>query len=121
MNENAPTVTILDARHQLTLHGVTRAEDSFTVAYSISPPLPEGPDDEIPVLLTLEARDELGNEYTDWGGAFGLSPDGSHTEGTISGQPVLPSGAGTLHVRLTFLRDGDEFPYDVTLPVHRTD
>ena len=52
--------------------------------------------DEIPVLLTLEASDELGNEYTDWGGAFGPSPDGSRTEGTISGQPALPSEAGAL-------------------------
>uniref|UniRef100_A0AAU2V0L6 Uncharacterized protein n=1 Tax=Streptomyces sp. NBC_00003 TaxID=2903608 RepID=A0AAU2V0L6_9ACTN len=82
MTDNArPTVTILGGRHQLTLHGVTRAEDSFAVTYSITPPLPEGPDDESPILLALEAEDDLGNEYTDWGGAFGLAADGTRTEG----------------------------------------
>ncbi|MFD7339619.1 hypothetical protein ACFV98_26940 [Streptomyces violascens] len=118
MTDNArTTVPVLDGRHQLTIHAVTPAPDSFDIAYSITPPLPEDPGGTDPILLTLEAEDGLGNEYTDWGGAFGLAPDGTHTEGTITGQPALPTEAGELHVRLTFLQAGKEFPHELTLRV----
>uniref|UniRef100_A0AAU2UZM5 Uncharacterized protein n=1 Tax=Streptomyces sp. NBC_00003 TaxID=2903608 RepID=A0AAU2UZM5_9ACTN len=121
MTDNArPTLPVLDGRHQLTVHAVTPAPDSFSIAYSIAPALPEDPDGTDPILLTLEAKDDLGNEYTDWGGAFGLAPDGTRTEGTITGQPALPTEAGELHVQLTFLQAGKEFPHELTLrlPTH---
>ncbi|WP_405808556.1 hypothetical protein OG729_27735 [Streptomyces sp. NBC_00210] len=115
-----PTVPILGGRHELTLHGLTAHEDSFSVEYSVAPPLPEGPEGESPVLLVMEAKDDLGNEYSDWGGAFGLHPDGARTEGTISGQPALPASARTLFVRLTYLQGGNETSYDLSLPIPRT-
>ncbi|MFD9818911.1 hypothetical protein [Streptomyces violascens] len=63
------------------------------------------------------AKGELGNEYTDWGGAFGPAADGSRSEGTATGQPALPDDAHTLHLRLTFLQDGQEYRYELSLPV----
>lgn len=57
--------------------------DSFTLTYSITLPLPES--DAQPAAPILEAQDDLGNEYLDWGGAYGPSPDGSSTHGTLSG------------------------------------
>ncbi|MFD9567912.1 hypothetical protein [Streptomyces sp. NPDC059994] len=65
--------------------------------------------------MFIAAEDDLGNEYTDWGGVFGLAPDGSRTQGEVSGQPGLPAAARTLHLRITFLRGGQEQPYELTL------
>ncbi|UNM16433.1 hypothetical protein J4032_10345 [Streptomyces formicae] len=96
---------------------MTADEDSFSIEYSITPPLPEESDGESTVLLMLEARDDLGNEYSDWGGTFGTSADGKQTEGTVSGQPGLPAGTRELFVRFTYLRAGEETSYDLTLPV----
>ncbi|MFI5531299.1 hypothetical protein ACIA8O_22485 [Kitasatospora sp. NPDC051853] len=112
--------TVLDGHHELTVRSLTRADASFTVDYSITPPLPDdlatGPATE-PLFLWLEAEDDLGNAYTDYGGARGLSPDGRSTEGRISGQPALPAGATALTVRFVFLTGGTEQPHPLTLPV----
>lgn len=62
--------------------------DSFTLTYSITLPLPES--DAQPAAPILEAQDDLGNEYLDWGGAYGPSPHGSSTHGTLSGRPAAP-------------------------------
>ncbi|MEW9519723.1 hypothetical protein [Streptomyces tubercidicus] len=40
-------------------------------------PLPDAADLP-PVLLALDAMDDVGNEYFDWGGAYGPAPDGTH-------------------------------------------
>lgn len=109
------TTRILNDRHDLALHGVKREDDSFGIGYSVSPPLPEGDDAEASFLLVLEAEDDLGNEYNHWGGAFGTSDDGTHTSGTVTAQPALPAAARRLKVRFTFLRGGQEYPYDVSL------
>ncbi|WP_326651415.1 MULTISPECIES: hypothetical protein [unclassified Streptomyces] len=82
----------------------------------MTPPLPNG-DDEPPVLLSLQAEDDLGNEYLVGGGAYGTAPDGSYTDGSITGQPAPAAGARVLRVRITFLRGGEEFPYELTLPL----
>ncbi|WP_024756507.1 hypothetical protein [Streptomyces exfoliatus] len=111
-----PELSILDGRHRLTVHGLTIHQDSFTIRYTITPPLPGG-DDEASILLFLEAEDDLGHTYSDWGGAFGRSPDGTHTDGSITGQPAVAAGAGEIRARITFLRDGEEFPYALTLPL----
>ncbi|GGT53717.1 hypothetical protein [Streptomyces purpureus] len=111
-----PTARILDGRHELVVDGLSRKQDSFTLRYTVTPPLPEG-DDASLVLLALEARDDAGNEYSDWGGAYGLSEDGAHTDGTITGQPAVAPSARVLTVRLTFLREGREYPCELDLEV----
>ncbi|ARF59161.1 hypothetical protein B1H19_01175 [Streptomyces gilvosporeus] len=86
---------------------MTWRDDSFTVHYTIVPALPDAAD-ATPVLLALEAMDDIGNEYVDWGGAYGASGDGTYTRGSITAQPALAPQAGEVRVRLTFLRDGEE-------------
>ncbi len=71
--------------------------------------------DEMPVLLMPEAQDGLGNEYTDRGGAFGTTEDGTRTDGTVTGRHALDARA--LTVRFTFLRGGEEYPYELSLPL----
>ncbi|WP_225802343.1 hypothetical protein [Streptomyces sp. NK15101] len=112
-----PTALILDGRHELVVDSLSLDEDSFTVRYTVRPPLPEGNEGESLVLLALEARDDVGNEYTDWGGAYGLSEDGGQTDGTITGQPAVAPSARVLTVRLTFLREGREYPCELPLEV----
>ncbi|MFD5327310.1 hypothetical protein [Streptomyces sp. NPDC127092] len=112
-----PTARFLDGHHELVVDGLSLAQDSFTLHYTVTPPLPEGDDGESLVLLTLEACDDAGNEYTDWGGAYGVSVDGSHTDGTITGQPAVAPSARVLTVRLTFLREGREYPCELALEV----
>ncbi|GAA3024109.1 hypothetical protein GCM10020229_39290 [Kitasatospora albolonga] len=116
----AQRTEVLDGRHRLTVRSITRADASFTLDYAITPPLPDdlrtGPAAE-PVFLWLEAEDDLGNTYADYGGARGLTPDGHSTEGRISGQPALPAEATALTVRFVFLIGGSEQAHPVTLPV----
>ncbi|MEU2432393.1 hypothetical protein ABZ611_23330 [Streptomyces sp. NPDC007861] len=114
------SIPILEGRHELTLTAVTTQEDSFSIEYSVTPPLPEETEGESTVLLVLEARDDLCNEYSDWGGAFGLSDDGNRTDGTVSGQPGLPTDVRELYVRFTYLRGGEESSYDLILPIPLT-
>ncbi|WP_234317634.1 hypothetical protein [Streptomyces rimosus] len=112
------TVRVLDGRHELTLHEVTRQDDSFVISYTVTPPLPDDAEGEGgTVLPVLEAEDDLGNEYSDWGGAYGTSDDGSHTNGTLTAQPALPLAARSVAVHVTLLRGGEEYTYDVTLDV----
>ncbi|MER8044716.1 hypothetical protein [Streptomyces sp. NPDC094032] len=111
-----PRLTILGGRHQLTVGGLTLAHDSFTIRYTITPPLPADADAPM-ILLVFEAEDDLGREYVDWGGAYGPGVDGTFTDGSVTGQPAVPSGVHTLRARITFLRGGEEFPYEFTLPV----
>ncbi|MGP9023074.1 hypothetical protein ACT1U9_32300 [Streptomyces sp. BR1] len=106
---------ILDGRHELTIRTLAHAPDSFSITYTVSPPLTDGTDAEGRVFLIMDAEDDLGNAYVDWGGAFGPAPDGSRTEGTITGQPAVPEQARALRVRITFLRGLAEYPYDLVL------
>ncbi|MEU2828074.1 hypothetical protein ABZ667_05290 [Streptomyces lavendulae] len=106
-----PALPILGGSYQLAIDGLTLPADSFTLHYTVSPPLPAS------VLLTLDAEDDLGNTYVDWGGACGTSPDGHRTHGTITARPAPPHAALRLRVRLVFLRSGAEFPYDLGLPL----
>lgn len=98
---------ILDGAHELSVHDLKRRADSFTIHYTIAPPLPDAAENT-PVLLALEAMDDVGNEYFDWGGAYGTAGDGSHTKGSISAHPALAAKACEIRIRLTFLRDGEE-------------
>lgn len=71
-----------------------------------------------PVLLALEAMDDIGNEDLDRGGAYGAAGDGTRTNGSISAQPAQPALAAKvceLRIRLTFLRDGEEHPCPLML------
>ncbi len=108
------SVKILNDAHELSVHGLERRDDAFTVHYTIAPPLPDAAE-STPVLLALEAMDDIGNEYFDWGGAYGAAGDGTHTRGSISAQPALAPKACEIRVRLTFLRDGQEHPCHLML------
>ncbi|MEU7429896.1 hypothetical protein AB0B07_03280 [Streptomyces sioyaensis] len=108
------SVKILNGSHELSVHGLKRRDDSFTLHYTIAPPLPDAAD-ATPVLLALEAMDDIGNEYVDWGGAYGADGDGTYTRGSITAQPALAPEAGEIRVRLSFLRDGEEHPCDLML------
>ncbi|MFF2808196.1 hypothetical protein ACFVT2_13640 [Streptomyces sp. NPDC058000] len=110
---------ILNGGHELTVHDLQRRDDSFTLHYTIAPPLPDA-GDTTPVLLSLEAVDDIGNEYVDWGGAYGAAADGTHTQGSISAQPALAPRACEIRVRLTFLRNGEEHPCHLTLRTSAT-
>jgi hypothetical protein len=110
------TLPILEGRHELTITRLKRGEDSFTLHYRITPPLPES-GDEPPVLPVLKAVDDLGNEYDDRGGAYGTHPDGTCTDGSLSGHPSPHPDASSLRIRITLLRGGREMSYDMTLGV----
>ncbi|WP_241777948.1 hypothetical protein [Streptomyces sp. CT34] len=105
---------ILNGGHELSVHDLKRQDDSFTLHYTIAPPLPNA-GDATPVLLSLEAMDDNGNAYFDRGGAYGAAGDGTHTPGSISAQPALAPKAGEIRVRLTFLRNGEEHPCHLML------
>ncbi|REK86414.1 hypothetical protein DY245_32710 [Streptomyces inhibens] len=108
------SVKILNGSHELSVHKLKHRDDSFTLHYTIAPPLPDAAHDT-PVLLTLEAMDDIGNEYFDRGGAYGAADDGTHTNGSISAQPALAAGAHEIRIRLTFLRESEEHPCHLRL------
>ncbi|MFG2859145.1 hypothetical protein [Streptomyces sioyaensis] len=108
------SVKILNGAHELSVHDLKRRDDSFTLHYTIAPPLPDAAD-ATPVFLALEAQDDIGNEYFDWGGAYGADGDGTYTRGSITAQPALAPEAGEIRVRLAFLRDGEEHPCHLML------
>ncbi|MFJ9855171.1 hypothetical protein [Streptomyces sp. NPDC101150] len=105
---------ILNGAHELAVHDLRQRDDSFTLHYTITPPLPDAADDT-PVLLAVEAMDDIGNEYLDWGGAYGAADEGTHTNGSISAQPALAPEAREIHVRITFLHRAEEYPCHLTL------
>ncbi|MFI5619734.1 hypothetical protein [Streptomyces sp. NPDC051567] len=111
-------IAVLGGRHEFEVRTLEQSQESFTVRYSITPPLP---DDRTPlaqpVYMWLEAVDDLGNRYTDFGGARGISPDGSRTEGSLSAQPAAAAGSRSLTVRLVFMSGADESGYDLTIPL----
>jgi hypothetical protein len=62
-------------------------EHAVRVRYEIRPPILERPAPTDSTWL-LHGTDELGNRYESAGGAFGLSADGTFTEGVHSLQPL---------------------------------
>ncbi|MET9648349.1 hypothetical protein [Streptomyces syringium] len=112
-------VSVLGGRYELAVLGLSKKTDSFALEYTVTPPLPDADDaaSSSPVYLRLEATDDLGNEYTDWGGAYGLGLDGAQTRGSISGQPALPPDAHTLTVRLTFMTGTQETEHQLCFPL----
>ncbi|WP_405442270.1 hypothetical protein OG373_33635 [Streptomyces avidinii] len=108
-HDGLPAIAILGGRHELAVQGLALQADSFTISYTVTPALPQS------VLLTLDGEDDLGNTYVDWGGAYGTSPARRLTQGTITARPAPPPTARHLQAQLTFLRDGEAFPYDLSL------
>ena len=104
------SLTVLDGKHELRVLSLTRGEDSFALDYTITPPLGGEP-----VFMWIEAADDQGHEYTDSGGARGVSEDCRHTTGTISGQPSIDADAKELSVRFVFLRGQSETAHRVTI------
>jgi hypothetical protein len=75
-------------------------EHGVRVRYEIRPPILERP---TPIENTwlLHGTDDLGNQYESAGGAFGLSGDGTFTQGVHSLQPLPPPDAS--HLDLGFI------------------
>jgi hypothetical protein len=111
------TLPILNGSHQLTIRKLKLQDDSFTIHYSITPPLPDADSTATPFLPFLEAKDDLGNEYLDWGGAYGPSSDGIRTEGSLTGRPAPTPEAHVLLIRVTIVQDSRETAYDMTLRI----
>ncbi|WP_225808118.1 hypothetical protein [Streptomyces spinosus] len=65
----------------------------------------------------MGAVDGLGNGYEDRGGASGTRPDGTRTDGSLSGHPAPHRDASSLRLHITWLRGGEETSYDTTLVV----
>ena len=55
-----------------------------------------------------EAVDELGNEYHNAGGAYGMSADKQSTEGVLSFSPLPAVGATSLTIRIELLAGSDK-------------
>jgi hypothetical protein len=108
------TLPILKGSHELAITRLRHGEDSFTLRYRITPPLPESGNGAL-VLPVLEALDDLGNEYDDRGGAYGTHLDGIHTDGSLTAQPSLHPDASSLRLRITWLESGKETSYDIAL------
>ncbi|MDC0771458.1 hypothetical protein [Streptomyces sp. HD] len=81
---------ILDGRHEMTVTRLKRADDSFTLHYTVTPPLPDS-GSEPPLVPVLEARDDLDNTYDDRGGAYGTAPAAI---GGLAAPRVSPSAGG---------------------------
>lgn len=107
------SLSVLDGRHELRVQTVTLSDEYFEVAYTISPPLPEGPEDM--VLPRIEATDDSGRSYDDSGGAYGVSDDGARTEGTITGQPGFPPDARQVALRFVLTQRGSETVHEIPL------
>lgn len=108
---------ILEGRHECMITRLKHEEDSFTFHYRITPPLPDSGSAAL-VLPLLEAQDDLGNEYEEYedrGGAYGTHPDGTCTDGSLSGHPALHRDASSLRLRTTWLRGGVETSCDMPL------
>ncbi|MFF8788160.1 hypothetical protein [Streptomyces sp. NPDC015125] len=112
-------VKILNGAHELSVHDLNRRDDSFTLHYTITPPLPDAAD-HTPVLLALDALDDVGNAYVDWGGAYGAAPDGTRTSGSITAQPALAAKACEVRIRIDFLCGGQEHPCQLMLRTSAT-
>lgn len=102
---------VLDGQHELRISTVTLTSEYFEVAYAISPALPRGPGDV--VLPRIEATDDRGRLYNDSGGAYGLSDDGTRTEGSITGQPGFPADVREVTLRFVLVQRGAEAAYEV--------
>ncbi|WP_067830548.1 hypothetical protein [Actinomadura kijaniata] len=108
---------VLNGRYELTVRGLTRSADALELSYRITPPLPGGDDPGPPVMLAVEALDDLGNHYLDGGGAYGPEPGGEATKGTISVQPGPPHEARSVTLTLTFLSGPEESTHKLRLPL----
>ncbi len=91
----------------ITSVAVFAAFDVVRLEYEMTPPvepLDWDADDEAQAAWArgnqwlLSGRDDLGTEYDDWGGSFGLTPDGRKTDGERDLSPAPPPGATWLEI-----------------------
>jgi hypothetical protein len=94
------TCTDLIPQHVVRVKAVTIDRGSIEVAYEVAPALARPRPGSGPPFITwgTYAIDDLGNRYTDTGGAYGTSPDGKSTEGSFSLQPGPPQDAASLRI-----------------------
>ncbi|MDJ0465460.1 hypothetical protein [Streptomyces sp. H27-C3] len=123
MNEK---FSIFGGRHALTFLEFSATTDSIELAYRITPPLPEQwqdePDDTLGVagpsiFLSAEAVDDLGNEYDDGGGAYGVNTDGTATEGSFSLQPGPSHDARSVTITWSLTCGDQDSVLEVTVPL----
>jgi hypothetical protein len=81
------------AANRVTITSVERDDCGIRVNYDIAPPLGGGSHGP-----RGEARDDLGNDYDNLGGGFGLA--GSGWRGALT-MPLPPPAATTLRIRIT--------------------
>jgi hypothetical protein len=84
-------------------------EFAIRVAYEVRPPIVERPT-PIDSIWLLCGTDDLGNEYTSAGGAFGVAPDGTYTEGVHSLQPTPHEKASYIELGFIVAADPEETP-----------
>ena len=113
------TVPVLGGRHELIIDGFAATTAHMELRYRLRPPLPQSEPDENGeyVFLSLEAVDDVGNEYLDSGVAFGPSADGSATEGSLSVQPGPYADARSATLRLTLFDGTHEETHSFTFPL----
>jgi hypothetical protein len=84
----------------LLIKDVVVDDHAIRVRYEVRPPIFERPTSVDSTWLVYGA-DDLGNEYESAGGAFGLSTEGTFTEGVHSLTPLPAAGAS--HLDLAFM------------------
>lgn len=88
--------------HRIAVQLVEIVEDRVAVHYTIAPRLPDTDGEQQVLLLETEAVDDLGNEYLDYGGAYGPAPDGSDlTCGSVSVRGPVNPRASQLVIRFS--------------------
>ena len=107
---------------QLHVTEVMLDQYAIRIEYILTPPLPGvNPEagDRPPIRWLWHGTDDLGNRYTDCGGAYGLSVDARSTRGVLSLQPLPPPEACSLRIVLNpWFRselDARECAFDVDL------
>ncbi|MGW6317658.1 hypothetical protein [Streptomyces sp. NPDC055099] len=120
------TFAVLGGHHELEVRRLTWTSERIELFYRITPALPERwadePDGSMtqagpPIYLSLEAKDDLGREYTDGGGTFGTDPHGRFTEGSISLQPGPAPEAGSLTLTLCLTCGKQQSTHRIDMPL----
>ena len=93
-------------------------EHAIRIEYDIKPPLsptPRGNNKAALIGLWGSATDNLGNDYSSVGGAYGLSTDKQSTTGVLSFNPFPAIGATTLTSQLEIVA-GEKEQDSITFP-----
>ena len=82
--------------HEFQVTGIGVDDVGLRIEYRVVPALPRSSQP----WWDWDAHDDQGSAYESIGGAYGTTPDGVMTDGSLSLRPIPPSGNRTLHVRI---------------------